>query len=181
MIKLKFSDDGKLHAIEKSQDIDLRDMLEDGEEWTEYCMAPLSKHSPLFIKSSSRGIPKTFHESLLQVAGKSKIRVINLDYATTTEEVATIERSYLFVDPENYVETPIESSRIVQSYSLGMGDFEIASNFDNTMRASKGAIHRMFSQIDLNQLKRIFNEVASNAKEISDIDLTTTTRQFGDK
>ena len=62
-----------------------------------------------------------------------------------------------------------------------MGDFEIASNFDNTMRASKGAIHRMFSQIDLNQLKRIFNEVASNAKEISDIDLTTTTRQFGDK
>ena len=49
------------------------------------------------------------------------------------------------------------------------------------MRASNGAINRMFSQIDLNQLKRIFDEVADNAKKISDIDLTTTLRQFGEK
>ena len=122
----------------------------------------------------------TFHESLLQVVSKSKIRVINLDHATTTEEVAMSEWSDLLADPEEYVETLIESSTINHS-AFAYNGYEVASNFDNTVRASNGAIHRMFSQIDLNQLKRIFNEVASNAKEISEIDLTTTTRQFGDK
>ena len=158
MFKLKFSDEGKLLAVERSQDIDLKDMLEDGEEWAEYSMAPLSKHSPLFIKSISRGIPKTFHESLLQVAGKSKIRVINLDHATTTEEVATTERSDLLADPERYVETPIESSPINHS-AFAFNGYEVASNFDNTVRASNGAINRMFSQIDLNQLKRTCDEI----------------------
>ena len=35
--------------------------------------------------------------------------------------------------------------------------------------------------MDLNQLKRTFDEVKFNAKELSDIDLITTWRQFGEK
>ena len=122
----------------------------------------------------------TFYKSLLQIVGNSKIMVINLDSASMTEEVATCERSVLFDDLENYVETPIESSSIKRT-AFGFNGFEVASNFDGSMRASKGAIYRMFSQMDLNQLKRTFNEVTSNAKELSDIDLTTTWRQFGVK
>ena len=69
----------------------------------------------------------------------------------------------MLADPEKYVKTPIESSHI-NHYTFTLDGFEIARNFDNTVRASNGAIHRMFSQIDLNQLKRIFSELADNAK-----------------
>ena len=86
----------------------------------------------------------TFYKSLLQIVGNSKIMVINLDSASMTEEVATCERSVLFDDLENYVETPIESSSIKRT-AFGFNGFEFASNFDGSMRASKGAIHRMFS------------------------------------
>ena len=143
-------------------------------------MAALPRHSSLFIKSIHKGRPKAFHKSLLQVKGNSKIKVINLDSANMMEEVASGERSELFADLENYVETPIESSHINHS-GFTLNGHEVASNFDNSVRASNGTIHRMFSQTDLHQLRRTFDEVADNAKEISDIDLTTTLRQFGEK
>ena len=139
-------------------------------------MAALPRHSSLFIKSIDKGRPKAFYESLLQVNGKSKIKVINLDSATMMEEVASAERSELFKDPEKYVETPIESSKIVSPYDFRIGGFEVASNCDNSVRASNGAINRMFSQTDLHQLRRTLDEVEANAKEISDIDLTSTLR-----
>ena len=62
--------------------------MEDGEDWEEYSMAALPRHSSLFIKSIDKGRPKAFYKSLLQVVGNSKTKVINLDSASMTEEVA---------------------------------------------------------------------------------------------
>ena len=49
--KLKFTDAEKLLTVEKSQAIDLKDLMEDGEDWEEYSMAALPRYSSLFIKS----------------------------------------------------------------------------------------------------------------------------------
>ena len=62
-----------------------------------------------------------------------------------------------------------------------MSGFEISSNFDNSMRATNGAIFTTYSEMDVRQLQRTLDEPKESTELISDIDLTTVTRQFPER
>ena len=59
-----------------------------------------------------------------------------------------------------------------------MSEFEVSSNFDNSIRATNGDIFTTCSEMDIRQLKRTLDEPKESTELISDIDLTTVTRQF---
>ena len=163
-------------------EISLKEILEDGEEWTDFRMAALPTHSQLYIKEFKNGHPSVYHKALLQVESKTKVKVINLRSETMKDEVLTTEKSDLFKDPELYVETPVETSEISHPYEWNsMSGFVIASNFGNSMRALSGCIFSSFSAMDIWQLKRTFDEPKESTELISDIDLLTATRQFPER
>ena len=98
------------------------------------------------------------------------------------DEVLTTEKLELFKNPEYSVDTPVETSEIVDSYRFNnMSAFRMSSNFDNSKRAMNGAIFTTYSEMDIRQLKKTLTEPKESTELISDIDLMTATRQFPEK